>query len=813
MNNIKTLIPYPAKVQVSSEDSFNFSLAKACFDAEAQFIALFRKELSKAPQVQQDSKECQVTILLNSEDSLESYKLVIENYRISLEVASETGLFYALQTLKQLLYFNQGRLFPLIIEDSPAYEWRGLHLDVSRHFFPIDEIFVLLERMAELKLNRFHWHLSDDQGWRIESFKYPKLTTIASVRTEQDGSLYGGYYSQEEIVQVVKFAQEKRIMVIPELDLPGHTQAILAAYPDLSCSQESCQVWNEWGVSHHILCASKPQVYSFLQELIEEIIPLFPAPYFHIGGDECPTKQWEECPLCRQKVTEEKLSSFRELQANITNHLDSILKKHKKKMIGWDEIADSSCPSDAILMCWRGDAKEAVAKAEAQGLTYILTPNHPYYLDWKQSHNHEEMGAFGVSSLADIYNYDYPSLHSDRMLGMQANIWTERIETLTKLEYMAFPRIIALAENCWTPYQNKDYNRFLIYLKRFLAYYDQLYINYSTSNIDNNNKFKKEELIVREDICSDLLQLTDVSSVFNPGAIRIDDKFYLLMRVQNRGRESLLVRAESDNGKDFSIDNEPVTFTGLDKIKSTIYHIYDPRLTYLDNKIYLMTAIDTSAGCFLGLFTTKDLRTLNFQGLVSDADVRNGVIFPERINGRFARLERPNKSILENGTKTGSAIYLSYSDDLLKWDNQQLVMTGNPHYWDELIGSGPVPIKTRYGWLHIYHGVATHFASSNIYQAGFTFLDLDNPAKVIFRSKYNFLEPRENYECVGQVPNVVFPTGLIALDYDDQGFVNDDSDLFLYYGAADTSIGFVETNLRFFIEKMLIEEDFSHRKH
>jgi beta-1,4-mannooligosaccharide/beta-1,4-mannosyl-N-acetylglucosamine phosphorylase len=307
-------------------------------------------------------------------------------------------------------------------------------------------------------------------------------------------------------------------------------------------------------------------------------------------------------------------------------------------------------------------------------------------------------------------------------------------------------------------------------------------------------------------INSKLPELTDVSSVFNPGAIKIDDKFYLLMRVQNRGRETLLVKAESDDGKEFVISDEAVVFQGLDKIKDEIYHIYDPRLTYFNNIIYIMTAIDTSAGCYLGLFSSKDLETINFLSIVSEIDVRNGVIFPEKINDKFVRLERPNKSRLANGTKTGSAIYLSTSDDLLTWTKSKFVMAGNPHYWDELIGSGPVPLKTRYGWLHIYHGVATHFASSNIYQAGFTFLDLADPTQVLFRSKYNFLEPRQSWECSGQVPNVVFPTGLIALDYDDDGFVNDDSDLLLYYGAADTSIGLIETNLRFFIEKMLTEQ-------
>lgn len=807
MKNLKTLIPYPNKIELTSNNYFNFSLQNCFLNSDNDdYVELFLQELRKSPEPIQESEQCQVAIVTNLKLSAEEYHFFITENKIEIKISTKAGLFYALQTLKQLLFFNKGRLFPLIIEDSPALEWRGVHLDISRHFFNFDEICVMIDRMAELKLNRLHLHLSDDQGWRVESFSFPKLTEIGAKRVEADGSIYEGYLTQQEIKKIVTYATKKMIMVVPEIDLPGHTQAMISSYPHLSCKEEENKVWNEWGVSNQILCASKPDVYTFLEKLLEEIIPLFPAPYFHIGGDECPTTQWESCPTCNKLLQEKDYTSYRDLQAEVTNFLSKLLKKHNKILIGWDEIAEFHCPQDAVLMCWRGDGKQAVANAHKQNLDYILTPNHPMYFDWRQSSDKDEYGGFGITSLNHVYNFNYEDLISDSLLGMQGNIWTERIETFTKLEYMAFPRVIALAENCWTTLENKNYNRFLIYLKRYLNYYDKLCVNYCNSNLENNSKFSKQEIITRDNLSSELLELNDVTSIFNPGAIKLENNIILLLRVQNRGRETFLVKAHSIDGKEFTLSAEPVKIIGLEKLKEEVYHIYDPRITLLNDKLYVMTAIDTSAGCYLGLFTTEDLETLTFQALVSQPDVRNGVIFPEQIKGKYVRLERPNKSVLPNGTKTGSAIYLSTSEDLLKWSEPQFVMSGNPHYWDELIGSGAVPIKTRYGWLHIYHGVATHFASSNIYQAGFTFLDLEDPTKVLFRSKYNFLEPRENFECVGQVPNVVFPTGLIAYLYDQEGFVRDDSPLHIYYGAADTSVGLIETNLRFFIEKMLTEQ-------
>ncbi|HOD53601.1 MAG TPA: glycoside hydrolase family 130 protein [Candidatus Cloacimonadota bacterium] len=309
-------------------------------------------------------------------------------------------------------------------------------------------------------------------------------------------------------------------------------------------------------------------------------------------------------------------------------------------------------------------------------------------------------------------------------------------------------------------------------------------------------RYIKNPIISRHDIVSDMDELRDVSSVFNAGVIKWGIKILLLLRVKNRARETLLVKAISDDGYSFNISAQPVEFIGLDKQKDhVIYHIYDPRITEIENKYYIMCAMDTSKGCFLGLFTTDNFDQLYFQGFVSEPDVRNGVLFSEKIQGSYYRLERPNRCLLENGPKTGSGITVSRSADLIHWEKVSDLFAGRPHYWDELIGSGPPPIKTRQGWLHIYHGVATHFASSNIYQAGYSLLDINNPQIVLKRGKYNILEPRELYELTGQVPNVVFPSGIIADEYDEEGFIEDKSPIKIYYGAADTVVALVETTL------------------
>jgi len=307
-------------------------------------------------------------------------------------------------------------------------------------------------------------------------------------------------------------------------------------------------------------------------------------------------------------------------------------------------------------------------------------------------------------------------------------------------------------------------------------------------------------ILTRENIPDIHPQLVDATSVFNPGAIFFNGKYLLMLRVQSRSRETFMVMAESIDGIHFSVESKIVHFKGIENVKEKIYHIYDARISCLDGKYYIMFAMDMDNGCQLGLGTTKDFKEFDFLGIVSDEDIRNGVLFPEKINGKFMRMDRPNKARHSNGTTSGSVIWLSESDDMLHWKPVAPLIEGRFHYWDEFIGSGPPPVKTRQGWLHIYHGVAGHFGSTNIYQAGVMLLDLNNPAKVLSRSWCNILEPREMYELTGQVPNVVFPSGMIVKEFDAGGFAKPESEVYVYYGAADTSIGLAITSINELLE-------------
>ena len=310
----------------------------------------------------------------------------------------------------------------------------------------------------------------------------------------------------------------------------------------------------------------------------------------------------------------------------------------------------------------------------------------------------------------------------------------------------------------------------------------------------------KSPILTREDIPDIYPQLVDATSVFNPGAIKFGDKYLLMLRVQSRSRETFMVMAESNNGIDFKVEDKIVDFKGIEKVKEKIYHIYDARISRIEGTYYIMFAMDMDGGCQLGLGKTSDFKNFEFLGITSNEDIRNGVLFPEKVNGTYLRMDRPNRSRHDNGTSSGSTIWLSKSDDLLNWEPVAPLIDGRFHYWDEFIGSGPPPVKTRKGWLHIYHGVAGHFGSSNIYQGGVMLLDLNDPTKVLSRSWCNILEPRELYELAGQVPNVVFPSGMIVMDYDAEGFALPESEVYVYYGAADTSVGLAVTTIEELLE-------------
>jgi beta-1,4-mannooligosaccharide/beta-1,4-mannosyl-N-acetylglucosamine phosphorylase len=288
----------------------------------------------------------------------------------------------------------------------------------------------------------------------------------------------------------------------------------------------------------------------------------------------------------------------------------------------------------------------------------------------------------------------------------------------------------------------------------------------------------------------------DVSSVFNPGAIKFAGRYYLMLRVQSRSRETYMMMAQGVNGTDFTVAPEIVKFKGMENVQGRIYHVYDARLTQIGDRCYVMFAMDMEGSCQLGIASTVDMRSFDFLGIASDEDIRNGVLFPEKVQGRYLRMDRPNKARMTGGPMSGSTIWLSESDDLVRWRPVAPLINGRFHYWDEFIGSGPPPVKTRAGWLHVYHGVATHFGSASIYQAGAMLLDLHDPSKVIGRCRCNILEPRELYELVGQVPNVVFPSGMIVEEFDAEGFVRENSPVKIYYGAADTAVGLAITTVR-----------------
>jgi|WetSurMetagenome_2_1015567.scaffolds.fasta_scaffold273229_1 beta-1,4-mannooligosaccharide/beta-1,4-mannosyl-N-acetylglucosamine phosphorylase len=302
-------------------------------------------------------------------------------------------------------------------------------------------------------------------------------------------------------------------------------------------------------------------------------------------------------------------------------------------------------------------------------------------------------------------------------------------------------------------------------------------------------RHEKSPIITRADIPEILPHVRDVTSVFNPGAIKAGNEYVLILRVQLRSRETFFIAATGKDGVNFSVSKKMVHFKGIEKVKDRIYHTYDARITKLDGAYYIMFALDMEGSCQLGLGVTKDFQSFEFLGIVSNEDIRNGVLFPEKVEGKYLRMDRPNKAKVDGGVMSGNTIWLSESDDLLHWTPRAPVMGGRFHYWDELIGSGPPPVKTRQGWLHVYHGVAGHFGSSNIYQAGAVLLDLEDPSKIIGRCRCNILEPREIYELAGQVPNVVFPSGMIVEEFDKDGFARPESPVKIYYGAADTAVG------------------------
>ena len=420
----------------------------------------------------------------------EGYRMHTDSKGVEIHASTFAGFFYAIQTVKQLLpaavYGSEAAVdadwsMPCsIIDDAPRFAYRGLSSDVSRHFFDVDEMKRYIDIMAVHKLNTLHWHLTDDQGWRIDIKKYPKLTEIGSKRKGTvvrkqwgtlDGIPYGGYFTQEQIREIVEYAAAHAINIIPEIDLPGHMLAAITSYPELGCTGGPYEVWTRWGVSEEVLCVGKEHTFTFIEDVLTEVMELFPSKYIHIGGDECPKVRWEKCPHCQARIkalglkSDGKFSAEQYLQSYVTARVEKFLGEHGRRMIGWDEILEGELSPDAIVMSWRGSA--GGIEAARQHHEVIMTPNSHFYFDYYQSLDtaNEPFGIGGYVPVEKVYEFDpYDQLTEEQqqyILGVQANMWTEYIAEPWHLEYMLLPRLSALSEVQWCQPEIRDYDRFL----------------------------------------------------------------------------------------------------------------------------------------------------------------------------------------------------------------------------------------------------------------------------------------------------------------------------------------------------------------
>lgn len=443
------------------------------------------KILESALNAKANSKKSNLKIEFDSSKNLsskEGYKIEITSNKITI-TGQEEGLFYAVQSLLQLLpnkIVSEIKLPCVIIEDSPRYSYRGLHLDVCRHFFSLDVIKDFITQMSSYKLNNFHWHLTDDQGWRIEIKKYPKLTAIGSKRAQTlvgnkfertpfffDGNPYGGFYTQEEIKEVVKFAEDNYVNVIPEIEMPGHASAAVTAYPNLACFPDrNYKVVESWGVFEDVFCAGKEETFTFLEDVLTEVMALFPSKNIHVGGDECPKTRWKICPNCQKRIKDLGLKDEHELQSYFIKRIEKFLNANGRQIFGWDEILEGGLAPNAAVMSWRGESGGIHAAKLKHPV--VMTPEGTVYFDYNQGYSPNEPLTVGrLSTLEKVYSYnptpvDSLSVEEQKyIIGVQANLWSEYLTSPAKLNYMLYPRVLALAEIAWTEPKNKNYVHFI----------------------------------------------------------------------------------------------------------------------------------------------------------------------------------------------------------------------------------------------------------------------------------------------------------------------------------------------------------------
>ena len=521
-----SVVPYPNEVQMK-DGRFEIAGADVIYDAAADerskaLFNSFAEQLSLVTGMESAAAEAAggngIVFTVDADIPHEAYALSVTKNGIKVKASGLNGFNYAIQTIKQMLPAEiygktaaegKGWSLPCVeIKDKPRFSYRGMHMDVSRHFFDMDEVKKYLDIMEVHKLNTLHWHLTDDQGWRLEIKKYPRLTEVGSIRNktiighifesdQYDHTRYGEgcWFSQEQVKEILEYAASKGITVIPEIDLPGHMLAALAAYPELGCTGGPYEVWGDWGIADDVLCVGKEATMQFLEDVLTEVCELFPAEYVHIGGDECPKVRWETCPHCQAKIKElglkddEHYNAEHYLQGYVTSRMEKFLSEKGKKLIGWDEILEGEIAPNATVMSWRGVS--GGLQAVRMGHDAIMTPNTFLYLDYYQAldKRNEPLAIGGYLPVEKCYSYepftaDMTEEEKSHVLGVQANLWTEYIATPDHLHYMLLPRMAALSEVQWCEPENKSWERFYDSADDFCAIYDMMGYKYGTHIFD-----------------------------------------------------------------------------------------------------------------------------------------------------------------------------------------------------------------------------------------------------------------------------------------------------------------------------------------
>ena len=506
-NIVTNIIPVPTELIITKGVFILSSDTKLTYDDSLKSVADFFKsyiENGSNIQLNTSSKNSIHFKIDASISNDEGYQLKIAADKILISAKSQKGAFYAFQSLRQLLPVDfeksntanesQIAIQCLEIKDAPQFEYRGMHLDVGRHFFSVDFIKKYINLMAMLKMNTFHWHLTEDQGWRIEIKKYPKLQEIAAYRNETlighnndqpqifDGKKYGGFYTQEEVKDIVKYASERQITVIPEIEMPGHSQAAIAAYPELGCTGKQIDAATKWGIFEDIYC-TKESTFKFLEDVIDEVVELFPGKYIHIGGDEAPKKRWEKCAHCQELIKTAGLKDEHGLQSYFITRMEKYINSKGKQIIGWDEILEGGLAPNATVMSWRG-TNGAVAAAKEKHHVILIPGSHCYFDHYQSDNENEPLAISGFLPLEKVYSFnpipeELTKEEAKYVLGAQGNVWTEYITTPEQVEYMVFPRAIALAEVVWSTKENRNYKNFVNRLVHFNKKLDAMNVNYA----------------------------------------------------------------------------------------------------------------------------------------------------------------------------------------------------------------------------------------------------------------------------------------------------------------------------------------------